>query len=147
MKMGIVVSVAIIKDNKILLIQEGKKDNRGRWNIPSGRLGKGEKIVDGAIREAFEETGYHVKLVSLTGIYNFFSETGNQLIRFNFMGEIVGGELKYDNEEIIGSRWLEIKEMDNMKDEELWNAHSIREILKDIRTGKSYPVELLRDLL
>ena len=147
MKAGMVVSAAVIEGDKILLVQEGKEPGRGRWNIPSGRLENNEVISAGVIREVREETGYQIVLTGLTGIYNFNSETGNRLMRFNFNGRITGGEALCDGEEILAVGWFGLGEVEEMDDGELWNARSIREILKDIRAGKSYPIELLRELL
>lgn len=45
------------KNGKILLIYR-----KGRWDIPKGKLDKGENIKDCAVREVEEETGVKVKI-------------------------------------------------------------------------------------
>ena len=47
----LVVGAVLINEDKIVLIQEGKEKSYGKWNLPGGRLEKGEKIIDGVIRE------------------------------------------------------------------------------------------------
>lgn len=44
--------------DKILLVhrQDGKHEGN-HWGIPGGKLGKGETLFDGVVREVFEETG------------------------------------------------------------------------------------------
>jgi 8-oxo-dGTP diphosphatase len=49
------------------MIQEGKKENYGLWNIPSGGIEQGENIIDAVKREAQEKTGYNVNVLYLTG--------------------------------------------------------------------------------
>ncbi|MFN8286255.1 MAG: NUDIX domain-containing protein [Chitinophagales bacterium] len=36
---------------------------RGKWDLPKGKIEKGEKVIDGARREVEEETGVKVKMV------------------------------------------------------------------------------------
>ena len=69
--MVVIVGGIIVKDNKVLLVQEAKKKCYGKWNIPAGRLELNESILSGAIREIKEETGCDVEL---TGILNIASK-------------------------------------------------------------------------
>ena len=97
-----------------------------------------------AIREAQEETGYQVKLTGLTGIYSFTSETKSPLIRFNFTGNIIGGDINFDRNEILEVKWLSFDQIDQLKENELWNAHSIKHIVEDLKKGISYPNDILK---
>lgn len=85
----LVVSVSIIREEKVLMVKENKTSVRNKWNFPSGRIEYGEDILDAARREAKEETGYDVKLLGTTGIYNFISSSNHQVILFHFIGEII----------------------------------------------------------
>ena len=49
--MVVIVGGLIVKDDKVLLVQEAKKQCYGKQNIPAGRLEIGESILSGAIRE------------------------------------------------------------------------------------------------
>ena len=66
--MTIVAGSLIVKDNKILMIQEAKKSCYGQWNFPAGHVEEKELITDAAIREAFEETGCKIKLTGVLPI-------------------------------------------------------------------------------
>lgn len=60
-------AVIINSDNKILLTQRFDLENPAihlKWQLPGGGIEKGEAPHDACVREAFEETGLHVKLLS-----------------------------------------------------------------------------------
>ncbi len=63
----IVVSVAIFKDNRVLLTM---RDDFHVWCLPSGGVEFGEAVADAALRETREETGLNVKLTRLVGVYS-----------------------------------------------------------------------------
>lgn len=50
--MNIIVNIVVKQDNKILMVQEGEGNSKGKWNFPAGHLEEGEDIFVGAIREA-----------------------------------------------------------------------------------------------
>jgi 8-oxo-dGTP diphosphatase len=102
----LVVSVSIISEDKVLMVKENKASVKNKWNFPSGRIEYGEDILDAARREAKEETGYDVRLTGTTGIYNFISSSNHQVILFHLLGEIIGGTLQLDANEIIDSKWI-----------------------------------------
>lgn len=64
----VVVGVVVEKDGKYLLVQEAKASCRGKWNLPAGHLDPGETIIDGAKREAKEETGSIVEPINVCQI-------------------------------------------------------------------------------
>jgi len=142
----LVISTIVIQNNQLLVVQEGKPSNHGKWNIPSGRIEDSEKVIDAAVREVFEETGYQVRLTGFSGIYRFFSESGNLITRLNFVGEISGGELKCDGKEILAVKWIDLDEFSKIDNSELWNGESIKQILTDVQQKRSYPLEVVKEL-
>lgn len=51
----------IIKDNKILLVQEKNGSKKEMWGIPNGLIDNDELIVETAVREVKEETDLDVE--------------------------------------------------------------------------------------
>ncbi|KON90296.1 DNA mismatch repair protein MutT [Sporosarcina globispora] len=143
----LVVSTSIIQEGKVLMIKENKATVKNKWNFPSGRVEKGEDILEAACREVKEETGLDVNLTHTTGIYNFISSTDHQVILFHFIAQISGGFLNVQEEEIADSKWVNLSNLNRFKDEELRNAKVIRQILHAVKADKLYPLELFQTKL
>ena len=56
----IVAEVCVKKDNKILIVEENRKDKKGKWNMTAGKLEENEDIVTADIREVKEETNIYI---------------------------------------------------------------------------------------
>src|SRR5919202_1058485 len=61
------VNIAIMHAGRILLTQ---REDFEVWCLPGGAVDDGESVADAAVREALEETGLHVELTRLVGIYS-----------------------------------------------------------------------------
>jgi 8-oxo-dGTP diphosphatase len=141
----LVVSVSILKDNKVLMIKEKKPSAYNKWNFPSGRIEYMEDILVAACREVKEETGYEVRLTGTTGIYNFISSTNNQVILFHFTGDIVGGALSLQENEIIGSRWIELEELMDLDCNKLRNGRVILQIAKCLLKQEIHTLDIFSE--
>ncbi len=137
-------SVILQHENKIMLVQENKIQSKNLWNLPGGRFEKHESVSDCAIREALEETGYDVELTALLGMYKYVTYKKYDLIRFVFLAKIISEQKKYWIHEIKAHRWLSIEEINQLKDEELLAANSIRTIMNDLQSGKIFPLEAVK---
>lgn len=87
---------------KILLIR--RADN-GRWAVPGGYMEPGESVTEACAREVWEETGIHVRVGRLIGVYNsphilVEYPDGNrlQLVMLYFAAEPIGGTLRTSEE-------------------------------------------------
>ncbi len=90
---------AVIRDNKILLVQE-KSD--GKWCMPGGWADVGESASQAVTREVQEESGFIVKPVKVTGLYDA-NRSGRPLemyhaVKVVFMCELIGGQATPSNE-------------------------------------------------
>jgi 8-oxo-dGTP diphosphatase len=60
--------VLIRQDESILLVRQGYGDRY--WSLPGGMMEPGESIDHAAIREVQEETGLHVRIKRVVGLYS-----------------------------------------------------------------------------
>ena len=58
------VSVALIRDGRVLLVRRARPPYRGRWTLPGGRVEPGEDPTQAAHREMEEELGLRVEALS-----------------------------------------------------------------------------------
>ena len=140
----VTASVILQRDNKIMLVQEDKIQSKNLWNFPGGRFEPHESITQCAIREALEETGYDVELKSLLGTYKYITYKKYDLLRFVFLADIISEQKNYWTHEIKAHQWLSADEILNMKDKELLAPQAIKAIIKDLQSGKIFPLESVK---
>ncbi len=112
-------SAAIINDEgKVLLTR--RLDN-GQWCLPSGGMEAGESPAEACIREVFEETGLHVQVTRLVGVYSdpnqlviYPDGTKVQIVALHFEAEITGGTPGLSSE-TSDYGYFSLKEMDGME--------------------------------
>ena len=138
--MPVIVGGVIEKNGKYLLVQE-TRNCRGKWNLPAGHVDANETIQDAAKREIKEESGVDVEL---TGVY----QIGNRKIENDvfvsviFTAELVGGEINYNENEIMDVRWFSYDEILAMKNE-IRDPILMISAINNIRKGIAAPLELV----
>lgn len=142
----LVASVSIFNHDKVLMIKENKPNAVHKWNFPSGHIEYGEDILYSARREAKEETGLDVKLIGTTGVYNFTSNTNNQVILFHFIGEITGGRLHLEEDEITESRWIKTKDLLALE-KDLREPHVLKQIIHNLVEENIYSISVMNEQL
>lgn len=141
-KPHVTVAAILERDGRFLLVEEETNDGI-RFNQPAGHLECGESLINAAIREALEETGYSFVPKHLVGIYNWRNETKDvTYLRFAFAGEIAGHDAKRQLDQgIIAARWLTLDEIRAL--ESRHRSPLILRCIDDWRAGKRYPLELI----
>ena len=143
-KPSVTVAAIIERDGRYLMIEEMTRDGL-RLNNPAGGLEPGEALVDGARREALEETACHFTPQALLGVYmarnpDTPSGPGTTYVRFAFCGtasEPVPG-LALDSP-VVRTLWM-------TADEIAAEAHRLRgplvlQCIEDHRAGRRLPLE------
>ena len=110
----IVAGVVLKQDGKYLLVQEKQPKVYGLWNLPAGHVDQGETIEAAAVREAKEEVGLDVELI---GKIDIFQDPVTMSTKHAFEAKIIGGQLKFPEDEILDARWFSFEEIQNMKDQ------------------------------
>ena len=114
--MPVMVGGVIEKNGKYLLVQEGKDNCKGKWNLPAGHLEVNESLFDGAKREIYEETGCKVELTGLLQISHRVFED-KIFVGFMFSTKLTDEHISIDNNEILNAKWFSYNELLNMKDD------------------------------
>jgi len=97
-----------------------RRADNGQWGLPGGAMDAGESAEEACVRELYEETGPHVRVIKLIGIYSnphrqVEYADGN---RFHFVGlcfeaEAIGGQLGL-SEESTAFGYFTPAEIDNL---------------------------------
>ncbi len=130
----IVVGGLVVKDGKLAIVREKKKEIAGLWNLPVGGLEENEKVADGAKREIEEETGLKIKLEKLVGVYqNPRRPDSMNVLKFLFLASVVSGTLKCppDLQEV---KWISFEDFKKVSDSQLREAAAIRMAIQDYET-------------
>ncbi|WBL13162.1 NUDIX hydrolase [Sutcliffiella sp. NC1] len=138
----LVASVSIFSDDKVLIIKENKPTALDKWNFPSGRIEYGEDILYAARREVKEETGLEVNLIGTTGVYNFISNTNDQVILFHFIGEVTGGSLNLAEGEVSDSKWINVNELVTFENQDLREPCVIKQIVDNLLKENIHSISL-----
>lgn len=125
----IIAEVCVKKDNKILMVEENRKEKKGKWNMLAGKIEENEDIVTAAIREVKEETNIDINIKGLIYIEEKVSSIGQLLILY-FLGEYVSGEISYDNEEISNVMWMTHEDINKLGVENIRGGNTINDVIK-----------------
>lgn len=85
-------SIILDEQQRVLLCH---RTDRDLWNLPGGKLEKGEAPWETALREIKEETGLDAKIIDLIGVY---SKPEDDEIVFSFACEVIGGAITLSKE-------------------------------------------------
>lgn len=125
--------ILLVRGHEILLQHRAPWVHNGdTWGIPGGARDSHESVIQGAIREAIEETGIDPSF--LTPLHTFSDEHGNwryDTVIARASVELVAHEVNEESHEI---RWVAIDKVDEL------NLHpsfgnswpALREILNDL---------------
>ncbi|MBU2579271.1 NUDIX domain-containing protein [Patescibacteria group bacterium] len=142
---NIICSVAVQKNGKYALVKEAKKEVRNLWNFPSGKVMLNENLLDAAIRETKEETGYDCQIESIINIYYFYwDDMPGLTIRFNFLGKLTSrkkGELAKD---VLGVNWLSLEEIQKLANHKKLRSKAAYQMLEDLSKNVSYPLNVIK---
>ena len=140
------VTVAtIVEDHGRFLLVEELADGRAVLNQPAGHLEADESLIEAALRETLEETGWQVELTAVTGIYLYTAPSnGVTYQRVCFAAKPLRQlpERPLDTG-IIGPRWLTREEL--LAQSERWRSELVLRCIDDYLAGERHSLSLIRD--
>ena len=82
-----VKSFIVSKEEKLFLLKRRDSDSHtpGAWEIPGGRLEKGEDPFEGLKRETREESGLEVSVESPLKVHHFTRDDGQKITMITFL--------------------------------------------------------------
>lgn len=143
-KPNVTVAAVVEHNGKYLLVEEEPEPGFGLFlNQPAGHLDPGESIIQGAIREALEETAYTFVPKYLLGIYQWHSQSLDiTYIRFAFGGYITHHDsARILDTGIFRAAWFDLDEIKRMAHRH--RSPLVMQCIQDHLAGKCYPLELL----
>ena len=133
-------------DVEVAIVHRPRYDD---WSIPKGKLAVGESVVECAIREVFEETGYRVRMGRYLGEAHYMKVSGaieRPKVVYYWALRADGG-LFTPTQEVDGLRWLTVddaramltratdKDMIDRFAEVAAHAHPVTRLFEDLSDG------------
>ena len=113
----VTVATVVVRDGRLLCVEE-RANGRLVINQPAGHLEPDESLLEAAVRETREETGWNVRITHLVGAYQWKAQVmpdgsgGRHYLRFAFaaepVDEIPGAAL---DEGIVRALWMTPEEL------------------------------------
>ncbi len=139
----ITVATVIEKDGRFLFVKE-HAESRTVLNQPAGHLEMDESLIQAAIRETLEETGWDIEISHLIGIYLYTAPSNNITYqRVCFAGQALRQRENYRLDEgIIGPVWLSRDEL--LMQSELWRSPMVLRSVDDYLNGARFSLDLFK---
>ncbi len=135
----------VVEDRGRFLLVEEFAEGRAVFNQPAGHLEADESLLQAALRETLEETGWDIELTGVIGIYLYTAPSnGVTYQRVCFAARPVRHhpQLALD-EGIIGPRWLSREEL--AVQPQRWRSELVLRCIDDYLAGEVFPLTLIRD--
>ena len=145
-KIHLTVATVVVRQNQYLMVKEF---DSGKLviNQPAGHVEPGEDIIDAAIRETYEETGWHVDINGFIGVYSFKSPTtGVTYYRLALSAAVVSEDkhatIDTDIHQVL---WLSAEQI--RQNSKQLRSDLVIKCLNDFECGEIYPLEIFRTRL
>ncbi|AYF86943.1 NUDIX hydrolase [Pseudomonas sp. JS3066] len=134
----------VVEDQGRFLLVEELAEGRAVFNQPAGHLEADETLLEAAMRETFEETGWEVELTAVTGIYLYTAPSnGVTYQRVCFAARPLRHHPDQSLDDgIIGPRWLTREQL--LAEKDRWRSHLVLRCIDDYLAGERFPLSLIR---
>lgn len=135
----------VVKDQqeRYLLVEENSNGSIV-LNQPAGHVEEDEAILDAAIREALEETGWEVELQHFLGLYTYKAPAnGVTYYRLCFSAKAVSKRTDQLDPDIIATHWLTLEQL-RARESQL-RSPLVLQCIEDYRKGRRFPLDVIVD--
>lgn len=134
----------IVEDQGRFLLVEELAGGQAVFNQPAGHLEANETLLQAAVRETLEETGWEVELTAVTGIYLYTAPSNGvtyQRVCFSArpLRHLPDSPLDHG---IIGPRWLTRDEL--LAERAHWRSELVLRCIDDYLGGEHFSLGLIR---
>ena len=138
------VATVVERQGRFLLVEE-LADGQRVFNQPAGHLEPNETLIEAAIRETREETGWEVAVQSVLGIYHYTSPAnGITYMRICFIGQPLSRISAELDSEIVATHWLTAEEIRQLEPQ--WRSPAVWRVIADYQAGVRFPLSLISNL-
>lgn len=145
------VTVAtVVVDGGRLLVVEESVGGRLVLNQPAGHLEPDESLLEAALRETREETGWDVRLTAFVGAYQWKAPdppggAGRHYLRFAFAAEPVSHDpARPLDEGVVRALWMTPSELEQARTRH--RSPLVWQVVADHLAGRRHPLSMLRQL-
>jgi 8-oxo-dGTP pyrophosphatase MutT (NUDIX family) len=141
----VTVATVVIDDGRLLMVEE-QVAGRRVFNQPAGHLEPDESILDAAVRETLEETGWSVELSGFIGAYQWTApETGQHYLRMAFTALPVKRDpARVLDDGIVAAHWLRPGEILALRDRH--RSPLVWKVITDYLSGQRSPLGTVQAL-
>lgn len=141
----VTVATVVVRDGRLLCVEE-RSNGHLVINQPAGHLEPDESLLEAAVRETREETGWNVRITHVVGAYQWKApETGRHYMRFAFaaepVDEVPGAAL---DEGIVRTMWLTPQEL--QAEAPRHRSPLVWRTVADFLGGNRHPLSLVQQL-
>ncbi len=139
------VATIIERKGRFLMVEE-HSDGLRVFNQPAGHVEQGESFEAAAIRETLEETGHHVRLTSLVGLYTAEGKSnGVTYHRLCYVAEVIVHDADYAlDSDIIATHWLSRDEL--LAQKESLRSPMVLACIDDYLDNRRFPLSFVRQM-
>lgn len=145
----VTVATVVVDAGRLLVVEESV-GGRLVLNQPAGHLEPDESLVEAALRETREETGWDVRLTAFVGAYQWKAPQsdnggGRHYLRFAFAAEPVAHDPSRQLDEgIVRTLWMTPPELREAQARH--RSPLVWQVVADHLAGCRHPLSMLRQL-
>ncbi|MEJ7746193.1 MAG: NUDIX hydrolase [Luteimonas sp.] len=145
----VTVATVVVRDGRLLCVEE-RVNGHIVINQPAGHLEPDETLIEAALRETREETGWDVRLTAFVGAYQWKApgidgSAGRHYLRFAFAAEPVQHDpARSLDEGIVQAVWMTPDELQNAQSRH--RSPLVWQVVADYLAGRRHPLSMLQHI-